>query len=98
MKYIDDLSFSGLVGLIQQDEKVAANTLNKLALELDYVRKQIEEAEIKLYRLESRKRSILGASLKISEMIQKELPLSVKRRGYYVVVSHHDLTIERNVI
>jgi hypothetical protein len=46
----------------------------------------------------NREKTILRASKDIVKHIKRELPLTVKRQDYLVVVSESNLTIETNVI
>jgi hypothetical protein len=98
MEYIDDLSYSNLVNLIQGEEIKGADLLNNIAIEMEEVRKTMKEAEAFLNRIKSREQTILRASKDVATLLKKELPLAVKRQDYIVVVSDINLTIERNII
>lgn len=98
MEYIDDLSFSNIVKLIQQEDIKGADLLNACAIELEEVRKTIAELESEINRVKSREQTLLRASYDVANHIKRELPLAVQRQGYIVVLSKENLTIERNVI
>jgi len=98
MEYIDDLSYSSIVSLIQGEADKASVILNICANELEEVRKGIEETQRTLNRAKSRENTLLRASQDIVKHIKKELPLAVMREDYLVVVSKDNLSIERNVI
>ena len=98
MEYIDDLSWSNIVKLIQHQDIKGADLLNTCANELEEVRKEIAEIESKLNRTKSRGETLLRASYDVAKHLKKELPLVVQRQGYIVVLSKDNLTIERNVI
>jgi len=98
MKYIDDLSYSNLVNLIQGEEIKGADLLNDFALELEGVRKEIADYESTLSRIKSREQTLLRAGQDVAKHLQKDIPLAVKRNLYIVVLSKENLTVERNVI
>ena len=98
MKYIDDLSWSNIVNLIQHEEIKGADLLNTCANELEEVRKEIAELESKVNRVKSREQTLLRASYDVAKQLKKELPLAVQRQGYIIVLSKENLSIERNVI
>ena len=98
MEYIDDLSWSNIVKLIQGEEIKGADLLNTCAYELEEVRKKCTELEIELNRAKSREQTLLCASLQVAKYLKKELPLIVQRQSYIVVLSKENLSIERNVI
>lgn len=98
MSKIEDLSFSNLVSIIQKDEKTAGTCLNDLAFEKEELDESIQNAELKLDIMKSRRKSIIEASHNIAKHLGKSLPLAVKRNNYIIVVSNTCISIERNVI
>lgn len=98
MEYIDDLSWSNIVAILQGEEINGADLLNTCACELEEVRQQIKGYESALNRVKSRERTLLQAGQYVAKHLKKELPLAVKRQNYIVVLSKENLTIERNVI
>jgi len=98
MEYIDDLSYSNIVKIIQGEEVEGSGLLNLLSIELEDLRKNKEETESILRRLKSREETILRASQDVAKHIKKELPLSVIREKYIVILSKDNLLIQRNVI
>lgn len=98
MEYIDDLSWTNIVKIIQKEEIKGADLLNTCANELEEVRKEIAELESKVSRVKSREQTLLRASYDVARYLKKELPLIVQRQGYIVVLSLENLSIERNVI
>ena len=98
MKYIDDLSFSNLVNLIQGEEKKGADILNNIAHEMEENNKTIEKIEIELSCAKGRKDSLIEGSRRVMQHLKKEYPLSVQRNGYIVVVTEGNISIERNVL
>ena len=98
MEYIEDLSWSNIVKLIQGEESIAGDILNTCANELELVRTSIEKTQSLLNRTKSRENTLLRASQDIVKHLKRELPLAVKRQDYIVVVSNDNLSIERNVI
>lgn len=97
-KKIDDLSYSGLVGIIQGDKRAAADTINSCALELEALLEQIKKVEAHLASLNSRKASLIYASELICKHMKLQRPLAVQRQGYIVVITEHNMSIERNVL
>lgn len=95
---IDDLSFSGLVSLIDGSEKKGADVLNSIALEIEEKNNTIYELESKLNCAKSRKESLISGSQRVMQHLKKEYPLAVQRKGYIVVVTDGNISIERNVI
>lgn len=95
---MEDLSWSGIVNSLQGDEKMAASLLNDLAIELEEVRKNLNQFEKKVALAKSREATLLRASNDIVRHLKRELPLAVKKSDYIVVISKDNLTIERNVI
>ena len=98
MKYIDDLSFSNLVDLIQGEEKKGADILNNIAHEMEENNEIIKKLENDLVSAKSRKSSLIFASQSVMELLKKEYPLAVQRNGYIVVVTKDNISIERNVL
>ena len=95
---LDDLSFSGLVDRIQNDEKIGAEHLSAIANEIETVRLEISEVEKKLNGLKSREAQLVGGSQYIMKHLKKDYPLAVQRSGYIVVVTKENISIERNVL
>jgi hypothetical protein len=98
MEYIDDLSFSNLVNLIQGEEIKAADILHTIALEMEDNNKVIEELESQLSRAKGRKDTLISGTQRVMQHIKKEYPLAVKRQDYIVVVTKENISIERNVL
>jgi len=98
MSKIEDLSFSNLVSIIQNDEKTASICLNDLAFEKEELDESILAAEFKLQIMKSRRKSIIEASQNIVKHLGKSLPLAVKRTNYIIVVSNASISVERNII
>ncbi len=98
MEYLNDLSYSKIVNLIQGDEIIAGDMIDDLAIELEAIRKFIEEQEAKLKGMLFREQMIISAGQHVARHLKKELPLSVQRQKYVVVLSNDNLKIERNVI
>lgn len=98
MEYIDDLSFSNLVNLIQGEEIKAADILHRIALEMEDNNKVIEELESQLSRAKGRKDTLISGTQRVMQHIKKEYPLAVKRQDYIVVVTKENISIERNVL
>jgi len=98
MEYIDDLSYSNLVNLIQGEEIKAADVLHTIALEMEGNNKVIEELESQLSRAKGRKDTLISGTQRVMQHIKKEYPLAVKRQDYIVVVTKENISIERNVL
>ena len=98
MEYIDDLSWSNIVAMLQGEEIKGADLLNNCACELEEVRQQIKGYESALSRVKRREQTFLRAGKDVAKHLKKELPLAVKRQNYIVLLSKENLTIERNVI
>lgn len=105
MKKIDDLSYSGLSEIIQEDEKIGADCLDQLAHELVEVRAKIEELERELQISKNRKESLIEGGKRVLKILGKEQPLIVPRKGYVIIAGvdyqlqiDFNLRIERNVL
>ena len=98
MKYIDDLSYSNLVNLIQGEEIKGADILNNIAHEMEENNKIIEKLESDLARAKSSKGSLIEGSQRVLQHLKKDYPLAVQRNGYIVVVTKENISIERNVL
>lgn len=98
MEYIEDLSYSNLVNLIQGEEIKAADALNCIALEMEENNKIIGKIENDLACANYRKASLISASQSILQHLKKESPLAVQRDNYIVVVTDRNISIERNVL
>ena len=98
MKYIDDLSFSGLVSLIDGNEIKGADVLNSIAHEMEENKKIIEKLEKDLERAKNREGSLIEGTQRVMHHLKKEYPLAVQRQGYIVVVTEKNISIERNVL
>lgn len=98
MKYIDDLSYSNIVNIIQFEEIKGADTLNCIALEMEENNKIIEKLESDLARAKGRKDTLISGSKRVLQHLKKEYPLAVQRNNYIVVVTERNISIERNVL
>lgn len=98
MEYIDDLSYSNLVKLIQGNEIKAADFLNMIALEMEENNKEISELQSKIAAAKNRRWSLMSGAQNVMKHIKREYPLSIKRQDYIVVLSKDNISIERNVI
>lgn len=98
MEYLDDLSWSNIVKIIQHEDIKGADLLNAFAIELEEVRKEYFDLTVKVENLSQREHRLLIASQHVVKHLSKQLPLIVQRQGYIVVLSEDNLTIDRNVI
>lgn len=98
MKYIDDLSYSNIVNIIQGEEIKGADTLNCIAIEMEENNKIIEKLESDLARAKGRKDTLISGSQRVLQHLKKEYPLAVQRNNYIVVVTERNISIERNVL
>ena len=98
MKYIDDLSYSNIVNIIQGEEIKGADTLNCIALEMEENNIIIEKLESDLARAKGRKDTLISGSQRVLQHLKKEYPLAVQRKNYIVVVTERNISIERNVL
>lgn len=98
MEYIDDLSLSNIVNLIQGEEIKGADILNNIAHEMEENNKIIEKLESDLARAKSRKGSLIEGSQRVLQHLKKDYPLAVKRDKYIIVVTKENISIERNVL
>lgn len=98
MKYIDDLSFSNIVNLIQDEETKGSDILNIIAHEMEENNKIIEKLESDLACAKGRKDTLISGSQRVLQHLKKEYPLAVQRSGYIVVVTKENISIERNVL
>lgn len=98
MSYIDDLSFSNIVNIIQGEEIKGADVLNSIAHEMEENNKKIEKLENDLARAKGRKDALIEGSKRVLQHLKKEAPLAVQRQGYIVVLTKENISIERNVL
>lgn len=98
MEYIDDLSYSNLVNLIQGEEIKAADILHTIALEMEENNKIIEKLESQLSRAKGRNGTLISGTQRVMQHIKREYPLSIKKQDYIVVITKENISIERNVI
>jgi hypothetical protein len=98
MRYIDDLSFSNIVNLIQHEEKKGADVLNSIANEMEENDKIIKKLENDLYCAKNRKVTLFEGAKKVMTHLKKEYPLAVQRKGYVIVVTEKNISIERNIL
>lgn len=98
MKYIDDLSFSGIVSLIDGSETKGADVLNSIAHEMEENKKIIKKLEKDLELAKNREGSLIAGTQRVMQHLKKEYPLAVQRKGYIVVVTYKNISIERNVL
>jgi hypothetical protein len=98
MKYIDDLSYSNIVNLMQGSEIVGADILNSIALEMEANNNKIEKLENDLACAKVRKDTLFEGAKKVLTHLKKEYPLAVQRQGYIVVVTKENISIERNIL
>lgn len=96
--YIDDLSFSGLVSLIDGNESIAADALDSIAQETDENKEKIKKLEKELDDAKTREGSLIAGKQRIMQHLKKEYPLVVQRSGYIVIVTEKNISIERNVL
>jgi hypothetical protein len=98
MKYIDDLSFSNIVNIIQGEEIKGGDVLNSIAHEMEENKKIIEKLEKDLERAKNREGSLIAGTQRVMQHLKKEYPLAVQRKGYIVVITDKNISIERNVL
>jgi hypothetical protein len=98
MPYIDDLSYSNLVNIIQGEEIKGADVLNSIAHEMQENDKIIDKLESDLARAKGRRDTLIEGSKRVLQHLKKEAPLVVQRQSYIVVVTNENISIERNVI
>jgi len=98
MKYIDDLSFSNLVSLIQGEDIKGADVLNSIAHEKEQNNLIVEKLEKDLSIAKSRNDNLVSGAKKVLEHLGKKHPLAVQRSGYIIVVTKENISIERNVL
>lgn len=98
MKYIDDLSFSGIVSLIDGSQIKGADVLNNIAHEMEENKKIIKKLEKDLQLAKNRECSLISGTQRVMQHLKKEYPLAVQRKGYIVVVTAENISIERNVL
>ena len=98
MPYIDDLSFSNLVNIIQGEEIKGADVLNSIANEMEEIKFIIKKLEKDLEIAKNREGSLIAGAQRVMQHLKKEYPLAVQRNGYIVVVTKENISIERNVI
>lgn len=97
-EYIDDLSYSNLVDLIEGNEIKGADVLNSIAHEMEKTNEIIAKLERELQCTKNRKESLITGSQRVLQHLKKEYPLVVQRLGYIIVVTKDNISIERNVI
>lgn len=95
---IDDLSYSGIVKLIQGNQYKGGDLLNSIALEVEETEKKIENIEKELSVVKSNKRSLFEACSCVLNHLKKEMPAYIQRDGYVIVIAKNCVKIERNVI
>jgi len=98
MPYIDDLSYSNLVNIIQGEEIKGADVLNSIAHEMEENNKIIEKLESDLACAKGHRDTLIEGSKRVLQHLKKEVPLAVQRQGYIVVVTKENISIERNVL
>lgn len=98
MPYIDDLSYSNLVNIIQGEEIKGADVLNSIAHEMEENNKIIKKLENDLACAKGRKDSLIEGSKRVLQHLKNEAPLAVQRNGYIVVVTTENISIECNVL
>jgi predicted transcriptional regulator len=97
-EFIEDLSFSNIVNIIQGETIKGADVLNSIALEMESVDKKIQDLERELSRSKSRKGGLIEGSKKVIQHLQLETPLYVHRQGYTVIVEDESIYITKNII
>ena len=97
-EFIEDLSFSNIVNIIQGETIKGADVLNSIALEMESVDKKIQDLERELSRSKSRKGVLIEGSKKVIQHLQLETPLYVNRQGYTVIVEDESIYITKNII
>lgn len=98
MEYIEDLSYSNIVKLVQNEEIKGADLLNTCAIEMEELKSELYKLENKITKVKNRHNTLFRASLDIAKHLEKKLPLIVQRDRYVVILSKEDMTIDRNVI
>jgi hypothetical protein len=98
MEYIDDLSYSNLVNLIQGEDTKGADILNIIAHEMKETDEKIKKLEKELQMAKCRKENLVLGSHKIVQHLKKDYPLNVQRNGYVIIITRDNITINNNVI
>ncbi len=97
---IEDLSFSNIVNVVDNDVDVGREFLIQVAKEKEIVSKNISELEIKLQSLKTRERQLKSASSSVLNhlKIKNDNLILLTKEDFVVVIKNGDIFIERNVM
>lgn len=98
-KYIDDLSYSNIVNLVQGEDATGADLIATCADEFQFIDIEIAELEKQLRNKKFRRESLLNAFSAVAKHLQRPLPLFVSREDYIIVITaENQVIINENVI
>lgn len=96
---LEDLNLDNLTNTIQNSETLASKVLVKLARELKQNREEAQKLQYRLSVLKDREISILKGSYLIStNILDKELPLTVITNNDVLVITRDNLELIENYI
>lgn len=95
---IEDLSYSGLVNLIQNDKHLAAQTITCILREKLELEQEAEKLRIELLAKRARIDLLEKAPMLITKHLEYTLPLAIIYNEVLIIVSERGATIEHNFI
>ena len=95
---IEDLSYSGLSGLIDGDIKKGREALIELSNEYIVKKAEIADRERKLAILKQDHDAIYGGIQKVMKHLELSYPLAIKIDAGIIVISEKAITLETNVL
>ena len=95
---IEDLSFSGLVNIIQRDKEKGKKVMIELSERFIDAKKEVGKLELMLQKAKSDQATLSNAVANVLKHLQLQTPLTIKLDKSIIVITDISITIETNVL
>lgn len=98
MDIYENLGYSSIVDIIQNDVEKGSKLIIEIALEKEKKEFEISQLEQKLEREKNKLKRLEHGVFHILKHLDKITPLAVVGKDFIVVISDKNISVERNVI
>ena len=95
---IEDLSFSGLVNIIQRDKEKGKKVMIELSERFIDAKKEVGKLELMLQKAKCDQVTLQNAVVNVLKHLELQTPLAIKLDKSIIVITDISITIETNVL
>ena len=95
---IEDLSFSGLVNIIQRDKEKGKQVMIELSERFIDAKKEVGKLELMLQKAKCDQETLSNAVANVLKHLELQTPLAIKLDKSIIVITDISITIETNVL